>query len=1040
MKWQDPDSEWESDFGYDPPTPPRVERRGKEKEKEKGKEKQKPETMSSWLERQATSHNAQLALTAVASGALVAGAIFGFQSIRRQAAVEELKASIPDLDEHYQAEKALRVKLTEYGTASPVPLSPRENGRSTLALRAKQGDYDNDLIHEQLARNKVFLTDEGLAKLRSSFVIVVGCGGVGSHATAALARSGVSKIRLIDFDQVTLSSLNRHALATLADVGTPKVHCIRKHMEQIVPWVHFDCRNELFSEDVAATQLEAWDGKKPDFIVDAIDNIESKVALLHYCYTNSLPVISSMGAGCKSDPTRIFVGDISASIEDPLSRSVRVRLRQKGITKGIPVVFSTEKPGPGKAQLMPLADEEFEKGEVGELGVLPDFRVRILPVLGTMPAVFGYSVANHVIMEITGYPHEYLPSKGREKMYDGILANLQGIEERLARWAGEDALGLRIPVNKNDVGYLVEEVYKGKSVVTSLPTRLVLIRWEASSDYTPDQRWDGQKVAKLNLNDLVVMTKDEAVKHETLVLKEKKSAEEVYGSEVVELVKRRMKEEEVAHGSPTSTRFRRTSGNTSDNDFRAEEKPSISHQDDEPSLSGTENDDEILINKVSAYPSVHRPLISFAKNKETKWQIDEKDPEGDIEGLRRKPWMRAAYPRFSRRPLIDSIQNVWKTDPQYGQINPEEEEENLCRPWWRSVLAVIRNPKVRRFTMWYLILFCVIVTVWRTWGKNKWEEHRLLANSLNKAGDKGWWGSNTKPIFSDLTLVKDLDKKYLPGGSKKDERKRRLVFVGDVHGCKEELKQLLKKVDFHTKSDHLILTGDMISKGPDSAGVVDLARKLKASGVRGNHEDRILLMRKDRNSMASTVNPNAFFKTSDHKHLARKLSSEQVEYLKSLPVILRVGELSGMGEVVVVHAGLVPGVQLSYQDPSSAMTMRSLDLETHTPSKEHAKGHKDIWWAKLWNKYQGRVSKKYRTTVVYGHDSKMGLQIKKYTRGLDTSCVYGGHLTALIIEEGKWGYMKETVMSVKCRTTFTNENGEPKAIEEILGESNMGQQ
>ena len=86
-------------------------------------------------------------------------------------------------------------------------------------------------------------------------MIIVGLGGVGSHATTALARSGVAKIRLIDFDQVTLSSLNRHAVATLADVGTPKVDCMRKRLEQITPWIKFDCRNELFRVEAAARLL-----------------------------------------------------------------------------------------------------------------------------------------------------------------------------------------------------------------------------------------------------------------------------------------------------------------------------------------------------------------------------------------------------------------------------------------------------------------------------------------------------------------------------------------------------------------------------------------------------------------------------------------------------------------------------------------------------------------------------------------------------------------------------------------------------------------
>jgi tRNA threonylcarbamoyladenosine dehydratase len=402
-----------------------------------------------------------------------------------------------------------------------------------------------ELILEQLARNRVFLTDAGLQKLRSAFIIVVGCGGVGSHCTAALARSGVSYIRLIDFDQVTLSSLNRHAVATLADVGTPKVSCLKRRLQQITPWVHFDLKNELFSPLAADTLLGPLDGRKPDFIIDAIDNIDSKVALLEYCHKNNLPVISSMGAGCKSDPTRIFIGDISASTEDPLSRSTRRRLRALGIASGIPVVYSTEKPGPGKAQLLPLPEEEFAKGSVGDLGVLPDFRVRILPVLGTMPAVFGYAVANHVILKITGYPNEYVPAKGREKMYDGILAQLQGSEEKLARATteGEDAQGLKLGVSASDVGYVVEEVFRGKSVVSGVSTRLALVRWRKPVGSTIELGVEGQKSSTVRLRDLVCMTKEEAVVHEREVLKGNKTPEELYDKETVENTEARIQEE-----------------------------------------------------------------------------------------------------------------------------------------------------------------------------------------------------------------------------------------------------------------------------------------------------------------------------------------------------------------------------------------------------------------------------------------------------------------------------------------------------------------
>jgi tRNA A37 threonylcarbamoyladenosine dehydratase len=398
---------------------------------------------------------------------------------------------------------------------------------------------------EQLARNRVFLNDEGLMKLRNAFIIVVGCGGVGSHCTAALARSGVSRIRLIDFDQVTLSSLNRHAVATLADVGTSKVHCLRKRLQAITPWVRFDLQNQLFSVKAADILLGAWEGRKPDYIVDAIDNIESKVSLLEYCHKNNLPVISSMGAGCKSDPTRIFIGDISASTEDPLSRSTRRRLRAVGIASGIPVVYSTEKPGPGKAQLLPLPDEEFAKGSVGDLGVLPDFRVRILPVLGTMPAVFGFTCANHVILQVTGYPCEYVPAKGREKMYDGILAQLQGSEEKIARaiTPGEDAQGLKLAITSADVGYLVEEVYRGKSVLSGVPTRLALVRWRKPVGSSIELGVEGQKSSKVQLKELVCMTREEASVHQREVVRGHKSPEELYDTGTVKLVEARIQEE-----------------------------------------------------------------------------------------------------------------------------------------------------------------------------------------------------------------------------------------------------------------------------------------------------------------------------------------------------------------------------------------------------------------------------------------------------------------------------------------------------------------
>ncbi|KAH6854870.1 hypothetical protein B0I37DRAFT_41703 [Chaetomium sp. MPI-CAGE-AT-0009] len=492
----------------------------------------------------------QLAATAVVSAAVAAGAILSYQRLQEGDRVSRLKQSIPQPG-NAEADPALQ-SVTRIG---PLPKPDKEDEHNqALAHRAQNGDFDDELILEQLARNRVFLGDDGLAKLRAAFVVVVGCGGVGSHACAALARSGVQRLRLVDFDQVTLSSLNRHAVATLADVGLPKVQCLQRRLVAVAPWVRFDLRLQKFDASVAGVVLEGWEGdegRRPDFVIDAIDNIESKVELLKYCHDEGLPVISAMGAGTKSDPTRVMVGDIGASFEDGLSRATRRRLKLQGITSGIPVVYSTEKMGEGKAALLPLAEEEFQKGSVGDLGVLADFRVRILPVLGTMPAVFGYVAANHVILKITGYPMDYQPAKARDKMYDAILAYVQASEEKVVRmFEGgrvDVCIGLKVPITPGDVSFLVEEAFRGRSAVSGIPTKLMLIRWKKPQKTTLVRIGEGndeQKSANLKLRDLVCLTKEEAVRHQKEVLLGDKSLEDLYSQEVIELVEARQKEAE----------------------------------------------------------------------------------------------------------------------------------------------------------------------------------------------------------------------------------------------------------------------------------------------------------------------------------------------------------------------------------------------------------------------------------------------------------------------------------------------------------------
>jgi tRNA A37 threonylcarbamoyladenosine dehydratase len=509
--------------------------------------------MSSWLHHNST--RIQLGVTFTLGAVTATALIFSSMALRRQIATDDLKRSIPPLSNTHHA-----LPMTDYGGAAQSGRNTDEARTAQIAARARQGGYDPELIAEQLARTAVFLGEVGLQKLRNSFVVVVGLGGVGSHAAASLARSGVGRLRVVDFDQVTLSSLNRHAVAGLGDVGESKVEGFRRWGEGVAPWVRVDARRELCSGENVGALLGEWDeeaeggvregeGRKPDYVVDAIDNVDSKVELLLYCFQHGIKVVSAMGAGCKSDPTRICVGDISQSIEDPLSKATRRRLRIAGVEHGIPVVFSTEKPGPGKAQLLPVAEEEVQKGDIGNLGVLPDFRVRILPVLGTMPAVFGYTAANHVICDIACYPMEYRAGdKGREKMYEGMLSALQGMEERLVRSQnGQDAVGLRISLGKDDVGYLVEEVYRGKSVISSLTNRLVPVRWRRPKEgfrYDTKYQDEGQKAIKLKMSDLVLMTKEEARRHEMEVLKAGVAPEEFYEASVLEIVFRRQEEEQ----------------------------------------------------------------------------------------------------------------------------------------------------------------------------------------------------------------------------------------------------------------------------------------------------------------------------------------------------------------------------------------------------------------------------------------------------------------------------------------------------------------
>ncbi|CAO3702143.1 unnamed protein product [Rhizopus stolonifer] len=285
-----------------------------------------------------------------------------------------------------------------------------------------------------------------------------------------LLRAGVKHIRVIDFDQVTLSSLNRHAVATLEDVGTPKVRCIKKHFNEIAPFVKVDDCIDLLNADNVDDLL----GGNPDFVIDAIDNINTKIDLMKYCYDKKLNVISSMGAGAKADPSRVQIADISETFEDPLARTVRRKLKKLDILSGIQVAYSTEKPS--HVKLLPLEEEKIEDRD--EFSALPDFRARILPVLGTIPSMFGMAIATNIILRIAEYPgFEPLAIKLRDGLYTRVHKEMMTREQR--------AFNEKIcTLDVRDVGYIFEEMWHGKSVISGPDDKLCLTRWDRRKNLT----------------------------------------------------------------------------------------------------------------------------------------------------------------------------------------------------------------------------------------------------------------------------------------------------------------------------------------------------------------------------------------------------------------------------------------------------------------------------------------------------------------------------------------------------------------------------
>lgn len=242
---------------------------------------------------------------------------------------------------------------------------------------------------ERFLRTELLLGKKKAERLRTSCVVIVGLGAVGSYATEALARSGVGTLRLIDFDTIHPSNINRQLYALDSTIGTPKVQCARERIRDINPECIVDTR-ELFIGDESVD--EVFDGR-PDIVVDAIDSLNPKVVLLVRGCELQIPLISSMGAALRTDPSRVRTGDLFAVKGCPLAFHIRKRLRKRGINSGIMCVYSDEPVNKdGRKKSTSQQGEPFRRGRKREmLGSMP-----------TITGIFGLTLAQYVIDHLTG--------------------------------------------------------------------------------------------------------------------------------------------------------------------------------------------------------------------------------------------------------------------------------------------------------------------------------------------------------------------------------------------------------------------------------------------------------------------------------------------------------------------------------------------------------------------------------------------------------------------------------------------------------------
>ncbi len=236
----------------------------------------------------------------------------------------------------------------------------------------------------QFARTQQLLGKKSVEIIKKARVAVFGLGAVGSFATEALARSGVGYLRLVDFDKVDPSNINRQLFALNSTIGKEKANIALERVKDINP----ECDVEIHTSFINAQSLTDLLSNDLDAVVDAIDGLNSKVNLIVGAREMGLQVVSSMGAGGRTDPSQISTGDISQTQVCPLARFVRQRLRRRGLSEGVQTVYSIEKP----LNKQPFKQEDSQDA-------LEDHG-RSRPPIGTIPwipGIFGLTIAREII-------------------------------------------------------------------------------------------------------------------------------------------------------------------------------------------------------------------------------------------------------------------------------------------------------------------------------------------------------------------------------------------------------------------------------------------------------------------------------------------------------------------------------------------------------------------------------------------------------------------------------------------------------------------